>query len=242
VSEAVYETVTVGLLVAVRAIVANEVGTTVSRVSVVVAVNADVGPAVPERSSAPLAAKRGVKVPLEQPVTVTVRVEPVSAPGAKAQPVAVPALEKSPAATPVTDSLKVSVQVRVVALVSPESAVVIEETEGAVRSMLTVGPVCCVAGPALPTPSATASAASRGISVPSEQPLTVTVQGMPSSLCGAKAQPVAVPVVERSPATRSKTCSEKTISNVCVAARFHVPAVVVNDATVGSERSLTRTG
>ena len=83
-------------------------GATASRV-MVPPVKPVAGPAVPAPSAAPLAAKRGVTVPSEQLVTVTVRVLPVSAPGAKTQPVAVPVLVKSAAVTPVTSSENVSV-------------------------------------------------------------------------------------------------------------------------------------
>jgi hypothetical protein len=78
-------------------------------VSVVDDVAAATGPVFDEESVAPLIAKRGWIVPLPQPVMVTVRVEPLSVPGAYTQPVAVPAFEKSAAATPVTDSENVSV-------------------------------------------------------------------------------------------------------------------------------------
>jgi hypothetical protein len=85
------------------------VGTVVSRTMVVVAVAADAGPVLVAASLAPLAAKRGMTVPAEQPDTITVRDEPESLPGANEQLVAVPVLEKSPARTPVTLSENVSV-------------------------------------------------------------------------------------------------------------------------------------
>ena len=75
-----------------------------STVMVLVAVEASVGPVLVALSVAPLAAKRGMTVPLAQPDTVTVREVPVSVPGSNVQPEAEPVLVKSPAATPVTVS------------------------------------------------------------------------------------------------------------------------------------------
>jgi len=85
------------------------VGGASSLVMVLVAVDAEPGPVLLAKSVAPLTANRGVMVPTEQFDTVTVRDEPVSAPGANVQPVAVPVFVKSPAATPVTDSENVIV-------------------------------------------------------------------------------------------------------------------------------------
>ena len=84
------------------------VGAVTSRVIVVVAVAADAGPVLPAASVAPPKAKTGITVPPVVQVTVTVRDDPESVPGAKVQ-VAVPLFEKSPAATPVTASENVSV-------------------------------------------------------------------------------------------------------------------------------------
>jgi hypothetical protein len=85
------------------------VGAVISRVIVVDAVAADEGPLLPAASLAPFAAKRGMTVPLPQPDTVTVRLEPESVLGLNVQEVAVPAFEKSPDATPVTVSENCSV-------------------------------------------------------------------------------------------------------------------------------------
>ena len=84
------------------------VGAVTSRVIVVVAVAADAGPVLPAASVAPPKANTGITVPPVVQVTVTVRDDPESVPGAKVQ-VAVPLFEKSPAATPVTASENVSV-------------------------------------------------------------------------------------------------------------------------------------
>ena len=85
------------------------VGAVVSRVIVEVAVAADIGPVLPAVSVAPLAANCGVTVPWPQLEMVTVRVAPVSEPGAYEHESAVPVLVKSAATTPVTDSENVSV-------------------------------------------------------------------------------------------------------------------------------------
>ena len=84
-------------------------GPEASRVMVVVAVAAEVGPVTLEALVAPFAVNRGCTVPSPHPAAVTVRVvDDVSVPGSKLHPVALPALVKSPLATPVTASEKVS--------------------------------------------------------------------------------------------------------------------------------------
>lgn len=84
------------------------VGEVASRVMVVVAVAADVGPLLLAESVAPFRANCGVTVPDPQLDTVIVY-GPAPEPDdtAKEQPVADPVLVKSPDATPVTDSEKV---------------------------------------------------------------------------------------------------------------------------------------
>jgi hypothetical protein len=72
----------------------------------------------------------------------------------------------------------------------------------ALASVLDVGPV-------FPAVSVTPLAASRAITVPSEQPATVTVIEVPEAADGVKVQPVAVPVLEKSPAVMPETLSEK---------------------------------
>lgn len=125
------------------------VGPIASRVIVVDAVAAAAGPAFDEVSVAPFAAKRGWIVPSEQLVIVTVRVAPLSVPGAYTQPVAVPAFEKSPAATPVTDSEYVSVYAMLEEFVGDDTADVKLDTVGAVVSVM-LAPIDCAAEVTLP--------------------------------------------------------------------------------------------
>lgn len=125
------------------------VGPVASRVIVVVAVAATAGPAFDEASLAPFDAKRGWIVPSEQLVIVTVRVVPLSVPGAYAQPVAVPAFEKSPAATPVTASENVSVYAMLEEFVGDVAAEVKLDTDGAVTSVM-LAPIDCAADVLLP--------------------------------------------------------------------------------------------
>ena len=94
------------------------VGAVVSRVIVVVAVAAEVGPSLPAVSVAPDDANCGVTVPEPQLDTVIVYgPAPDPADTANAHPVAVPIFEKSPDATPVTDSENVKEYVKDVAVV-----------------------------------------------------------------------------------------------------------------------------
>ena len=94
------------------------VGAVVSRVIVVVAVAAEVGPSLPAVSVAPDDANCGVTVPEPQLDTVIVYgPAPDPADTANAHPVAVPVFEKSPDATPVTDSENVKEYVKDVAVV-----------------------------------------------------------------------------------------------------------------------------
>jgi len=70
-------------------------GATRSRVRVVVAMAAELGPVVPAASVTALAASRGWSVPVvEQVVTVIVKELPDEALGVNVQPVAVPALDR----------------------------------------------------------------------------------------------------------------------------------------------------
>jgi hypothetical protein len=120
--------------VEVTAVNDETVGAVVSRVIVGPSAIA-AGPVLPAASVAPFAAKCGMIVPAEQLVSVTVRVAPVSAPGANTQPVAVPVCVKSPAATPVTDSAKVTVYENDAAFVGDAWALVKVDTVGAVVSI-----------------------------------------------------------------------------------------------------------
>lgn len=75
-----------------------------------------------------------------------------------------------------------------------------EPGEGAVRSMVSVEPSAAVPGPLTPPDEVTDVAASRGISVPSEQPtaVTVNVAVVPLVGDGVNEQPVAVPALVKS--------------------------------------------
>jgi hypothetical protein len=185
------------------------VGTVVSRTMVVVAVAADAGPVLVAESLAPLAAKTGVTVPALQPDTITVRDEPESLPGVNEQLVAVPALEKSPARTPVTLAENTRVKLNDAAFVGVDCAEVNDDTLGAVTSrVMVVVSVAADAGPVLVAESLAPLAAKTGVTVPALQPDTVTVRDEPESLPGSNEQPVAVPVLEKSPAATPVTVSE----------------------------------
>jgi hypothetical protein len=69
---------------------------------------------------------------------------------------------------------------------------------GAVRSIVTLAASVLDVGPVLPAVSVTPFAASRAITVPSEQLATVTVIEVPLEADGVNTQPVAVPVLEKS--------------------------------------------
>jgi hypothetical protein len=185
------------------------VGAVTSRVIVVVAVAAEAGPVLPAASVAPPSAKTGMIVPSPQLVIVTVRDAPESVPGANEQLAAVPEFEKSPAATPVTDSENVSVYVKLDAFVGVDAAETKLETVGAVTSrVIVVLDVAAAAGPVLPAASLAPPTANSGTTVPAEQLVIVTVRDVPESVPGANAQPVAVPVFEKSPAATPVTDSE----------------------------------
>ena len=80
---------------------------------------------------------------------------------------------------------------------------------GAVRSIvIVVLDVAAEAGPALPAASLAPPKANSGMTVPSEQLLTVTVRDVPESVPGEYEQPVAVPELEKSPAATPVTDSE----------------------------------
>ena len=215
-------------------------GTVASRVIVVVASASAVGPAFPAASEAPLAAKRGVMVPLLHELTVTVRVvDDVSVPGLNEQPVAVPALEKSVPATPVTASEKVTVYVNDATAEGVALADVKETTVGAVVSrVMEVDDTESAVGPVLLHASVAPFAANRGMMVPSLHPDTMTVLVVPEvSVPGLNVQLVAVPVLEKSLAEMPVTASEKV--TVYEAEGFFVrPDVAdVNEETDGGVTS-----
>ena len=85
------------------------VGAVTSRVMVVEAVAAEVGPVLPTASVAAPAPNTGVTVPAPHELAVTVIVVPDAALGVKTHPVEDPPFVKSAIATPETDSEKVMV-------------------------------------------------------------------------------------------------------------------------------------
>ena len=95
------------------------------------------------------------------------------------------------------------------AFVGVEAAETKLETLGAVRSIvIVVEDVAADAGPVLPASSLAPSRANSGTTVPAEQLEIVTVRVVPESVAGAYTQPVAEPVLEKSPAATPVTDSE----------------------------------
>ena len=111
------------------------------------------------------------------------------------------------------------------------------DTVGAVRSMVMLEPVAAAVGPELPAASTAPSAAKRGTRVPSEQLVIVTVREAPEPVPGSKAQPVAVPVFDRSPAATPVTASENVRVYSSAVALVGDAVTAVSDA-VGAVRSI----
>jgi hypothetical protein len=80
---------------------------------------------------------------------------------------------------------------------------------GAVLSMVTFVASALAVGPLFAAASATELAARRATTVPSDVHVTDTVTDVPEVADGVKAQPVAVPVLLKSPAAMPETDSEK---------------------------------
>jgi len=80
---------------------------------------------------------------------------------------------------------------------------------GTTVSIVTLDALVALAGPVLPAGSLTELAASLAITVPSEVHATVTVMDVPDDADGVNEQPVAVPVLEKSPLAIPLTLSEK---------------------------------
>jgi hypothetical protein len=131
----------------------DSVGAARSIVMVVAAFCSVAGPRLPARSCAPVAANAGASVPVEQPVTVSVRVLPLSVPGLNVQPVAVPRLRKSPEPIPVTASEKVRLYVNVVAEETAADVVVNDESSGGTRSRMICASYVSGAASTLPAES-----------------------------------------------------------------------------------------
>ena len=95
------------------------------------------------------------------------------------------------------------------AFVGVEAAETKLKTLGTVRSIvIVVEDVAAVAGPVLPAASLAPPRANSGTTVPAEQLEIVTVRVVPESAPGAYTQPVAEPVLEKSPAATPVTVSE----------------------------------
>jgi hypothetical protein len=200
-------------------------------------VEAEAGPVFDAASLAAPTASCGMTVPALQPVIVTVRELPASAPGSNTHEVAVPVCEKSPAATPVTASENVRVYEIDDAFVGVEVTAVNDETVGAVVSRVIVGPSAIAAGPVLPAASVAPFAAKCGMIVPAEQLVSVTVRVAPVSAPGANTQPVAVPVCVKSPAATPVTDSENVSVYEIDDALVGVDVTAVS-AAVGAVRSI----
>ena len=85
----------------------------------------------------------------------------------------------------------------------------VQEAVAAVRSIFTEDASTLLAGALFPAASETAEAASLNTTVPCEQEDAVTVIEEPELAEGAKTQPVAVPVFEKSEAASPVITSEK---------------------------------
>lgn len=165
----------------------------------VLPVKSAAGPVLLARSDTALASNFGITVPSLQPLVLIVMANPADTSGDNTHPVAVPLYVKSADSTPVTCSFIVSTNEGVKLFVGVTEGV-IEDTTGFVRSMRTVAPVTVVAGPVLPNVSLTVFAFCARITVPSLQPVKVTVTAIPvPALKVPPLQPVAVPEREKSP-------------------------------------------
>ena len=193
------------------------------------------GLALPATSATAPAAICGMTVPSEQLLMVTVTEVPLAADTPKVQPVAVPVLVKSPASMPVTASAKVSVNACDALLVGLGGGV--HDAVVGVRSMVTAAASRSATGPALLAASVTAPATSRGVTVPSEQPLTTTFTDVPVDADGVNTQPVAVPWFVKSAAAMPSADSPNVIGNVMLAALVG-EAGAVPQVAVGPVRSI----
>ena len=193
------------------------VGAVASRVIVVDAVAAVVGPVLLAASIAPFTANCGVTVPEPQLETVIVY-GPAPEPDdtAKLHPVAAPVFVKSAVATPVTDSLNVNEYVNEVAFVGVDCVELNADTDGGVVSAMLVSIVTSEAsvlllGPEFDALSCTDPEARRSTSVPSVVQTTVTVTVDPDAEDGVKDEHVAEPdALLKSAASIPETFSENS--------------------------------
>ena len=171
------------------------VGTSVSIVTDE-ALTPDTGPVMPDADTAS-AAIRATTVPSDEHTTDTVTLEPDELDGVNTHPVAVPVLEKSPAAIPVTLLLNTSVYDNMRDDDGDDGSV--HDTVGATVSIVTDEALTPDTGPVIPE-AITAPAAIRATTVPSVEHATDTVTLEPDEPDGVNTHPVAVPVLEKSPA------------------------------------------
>jgi hypothetical protein len=172
------------------------------------ALRAAVGPVVEAELTTELGARRAITVPSDEHTTDTVIAAEAAADGVKTQPVAVPVFEKSPAAIPDTGSVKASMYDNVRDEDGEDGAVHV--ASGTAELINIVVATSALTGPLFKDKSATAFEASRAITVPSDEHTTDTVmEGDAEPAEGVKTQPVAVPVLEKSPAAMPETLSEK---------------------------------
>jgi len=190
----------------IEAVTTLALGTTVSIVTLDALV-ALAGPVLPAGSLTELAASLAITVPSDAHATVTVMDVPDDADGVNEQPVAVPVLEKSPLAIPLTLSEKFSVYVNVRLVDGVDGAVHV--AVGSVASIVILVALVALAGPVLPTESLTELEASLATTVPSDAHAMATVMDVPDDADGVNEQPVAVPVLEKSPLTIPLIFSEK---------------------------------
>ena len=140
--------------------------------------------------------------------------------------------------TAVTDSLNSSTRFVVTATLVALSAGVVGVIVGAVSSrVIVVDAVSADDGPVLLAVSLAPFTANRGVTVPSLQPLTVTVRDEPESVPGSNEHPVAVPVFEKSPEATPVTDSENVNEYVNDVEDVGVDCDEVNDDTVGAAAS-----
>jgi hypothetical protein len=170
------------------------------------ALTPDTGPVMPDADTAS-AAIRATTVPSDEHTTDTVTLEPDEPDGVNTHPVAVPVLEKSPAAIPVTLLLNTSVYDNVRDDDGDDGSV--HDTVGTSVSIVTDEALTPDTGPVMPE-AETASAAIRATTVPSDEHTTDTVALEPDEPDGVNTHPVAVPVLEKSPAAIPVTLLLKT--------------------------------
>ena len=193
-----------------------EPGGVTSMVMVSVTLTVVVGPAFEAASSTEPDARSRPRVPLVGDPADRVTVygpSPEPETESTVHPVDVPVGVNADAMSPVTGELKVTRNVAGPELVGDVPVLTNALTPGAVRSMVMAGASCAAAGPVLPAASVTASATRRATTVPSEQPVAVTVMLAPDAAEGVNVQPVAVPWLAKSPDAMPLTDSLKARVN-----------------------------